>query len=210
MPTLNANRWFVNESNMDKTWWVYEADACPCPGNCDAAWAMDSNSVWRCNCGTWDILYEQPEISLWDKMFPEFAAYNGQRLWGDVYYDEEEAPRLARLTAADKAAAKMALEARLAAGQVECHLAKVDSLYCDRNGKLKQEKIVLRRCKWDDCPAAGGFPAGCAAHQQGKCPWVHKNQPHLLAQLQAGGRPTSQSGQRDFTVLKSNAKKQTR
>lgn len=196
-----AGRWFVNESKMNQTWWVYEADESPCPGNCCAAQSMDSDGVWRCGCGTWDVVQEAPKPTLFELRFPELAAYNGQRLWGDVWYDQEEAPRLASLSAADHAAAKAALDARLLAGQVESHLAKVASLYCDRSGKLKQEKVVLRRCKWDNHAAENGFPAGCAAHHKGKCPWVHKDQPQLLTQLQAGSAPLSQNGVRDFSAL---------
>lgn len=203
MPPSTASKWFVNESKMNQTWWVYEDEQSPCPGNCCPAQSMDNDSVWRCDCGTWDIVQEAPKPSLFELRFPDLAVYNGQRLWGDVWYEQEEAPRLRSQTAADLAAERAALDARLQAGQVECHLAKVASLYCDRNGQLKQEKLILRRCKWDDSPAANGFPAGCAAHHKGKCPWVHKNQPQLLAQLQAGGRPVAQSGVRDFSVLAS-------
>jgi hypothetical protein len=162
---------------------------------------MDNDGVWRCGCGSWDIVQEAPKPTLFELRFPELAAYNGQRLWGDVWYDQEEAPRLASLTAAQHAAAKAELDARLLAGQVESHLAKVASLYCDRSGKLKQEKVVLRRCKWDNHAAENGFPAGCAAHHKGKCPWVHKDQPQLLAQLQAGSAPLPQNGVRDFSAL---------
>ena len=210
MPPSTASRWFVNESNMDRTWWVYQEDVSPCPGNCCPAQSMDSDGVWRCCCGTWDIVQEAPKPTLFELRFPDLAVYQGQRLWGDVWYDQEEAPRLAKLTAADLAAAKAALDARILAGQVDCHLAKVASLYCDRSGKLKQEKRILRRCKWDNSPAANGFAAGCAAHHKGACPWVHKDQPELLAQLQAGGAPLPQSGHRDFSVLASKPKQQGR
>ena len=197
-----AGRWFVNESKMNQTWWVYEADESPCPGNCCAAQSMDNDGVWRCGCGTWDVVQEAPKPTLFELRFPDLAAYNGQRLWGDVWYDQEEAPRLASLSAADHAAAKAALDARLLAGQVESHLAKVASRYCDRSGQLKQEKVILRRCKWDNHPAENGYPAGCAAHHKGKCPWVHKDQAQLLGQLQAGTTvPLSQNGTRDFSAL---------
>ena len=201
MPVSTASKWFVNESKMNQTWWVYEADESPCPGNCCAAQSMDNDGVWRCGCGTWDVVQEAPKPTLFELRFPDLAAYNGQRLWGDVWYDQEEAPRLASLSAADHAAAKAALDARLLAGQVESHLAKVASLYCDRSGQLKQEKVILRRCKWDNHPAENGYPAGCAAHHKGKCPWVHKDQAQLLGQLQAGSAPLPQNGVRDFSSL---------
>jgi hypothetical protein len=201
MPSATASKWFVNESKMNQTWWIYEADESPCPGNCCAAQSMDNDGVWRCGCGTWDVVQEAPKLSLFELRFPELAAYNGQRLWGDVWYDQEEAPRLASLSAADHAAAKAALDARLLAGQVESYLAKVSSLYCDRSGKLKQEKVVLRRCKYDNSPAENGFPAGCVGHHKGICRFVHKDQQQLLAQLQAGSAPLSQNGVRDFSSL---------
>ena len=201
MPVSTASKWFVNESKMNQTWWVYAEDECPCPGNCCAALSMDNDSVWRCGCGTWDIVQEAPKPTAWQLRFPDLAAYEGQRLWGDVWYEREEAPRLASLTTAQHAAAKAELDARLLAGQVESHLAKVASLYCDRSGQLKQEKVILRRCKWDSHPAENGYPAGCAAHHKGKCPWVHKDQAQLLAQLQAGSAPLPQNGTRDFSAL---------
>lgn len=208
MPSATASRWFVNESKMNQTWWVYEEDVSPCPGNCCPANSMDSNSVWRCGCGTWDIVQEAPKPTLFQLRFPELAGYNGQRLWGDVWYEQEELPRLRSQTDAQRAAEKAALDARLMAGQVQSHLAKVESLYCDRSGKLKQEKLILRRCKWDDSPAENGFAAGCAAHHKGKCPWVHKNQPQLLEQLQAGSKPLSQNDTRDFSALVGKPKQQ--
>jgi len=205
MHIANANRWFVNESNMDRTWWVYEEDVSPCPGNCCPAQSMDNDGVWRCDCGSWKIVQEAPKPSLFELRFPELAAYQGQRLWGDVWYDQEELPRLRSQTEAQRLAEKAALEARILAGQVESHLAKVASLYCDRNGQLKQDKLIMRRCKWDDTPAGNGYPAGCAAHHKGKCPWVHKDQPQLLLQLQSGKQSTT----RDFSVL-ANKPKQSR
>ena len=90
MPVSTASKWFVNESKMNQTWWVYEADESPCPGNCCAAQSMDNDGVWRCGCGTWDIVQEAPKPSLFELRFPDLAAYNGQRLWGDVWYDQEE------------------------------------------------------------------------------------------------------------------------
>ena len=206
MPSSTASKWFVDDSKMNQTWWVYAEDECPCPGQCDAALSMDSDGVWHCQCGTWDVLQEAPADTPFSLRFPDLAAFNGQRLWGDVWYEREELPRLASQTAAERAAELAALEARLVAGRVDEHLRKVESLYCDRSGQLKQEKVVLRRCKWDSSPAANGFAAGCAAHHKGKCPWVHADQPQLLAQLQAAGRPQSQpqSG-RDFSALAPHA-----
>ena len=29
MPVSTASKWFVNESKMNQTWWVYEADESP-------------------------------------------------------------------------------------------------------------------------------------------------------------------------------------
>ena len=199
--SLSANRWFTNDSKMDQTWWVYDSEERPCIGRCDPGYAIDDDGVWRCNCGTWTIVQEAPQKTMFETMFPELQVYMGQKLWGDIWYDTEEAPRLARMTAADRAAETSAMDARIAVGMVECHLRKVESLYCDRSGKLKQDKLILRRCKWDDTPAANGYKAGCEAHHKGKCPWVHKDQPQLLAQLQAGGKPLPQNGARDFSAL---------
>jgi hypothetical protein len=203
MATLLSNIPIVNDFNIDRSWWVYSTDERPCCGGCDPAYAMDNDGFWRCRCGIWEMVQEAPTL-----LFPEMAKYNGQRGWGDIWYDEEEAPRLAKQTVAERTAERTASDARMAVAMVSEHLRKVESLYCDRSGKLKQEKVVLRRCKWDDSPASNGFPAGCAAHHSGKCPWVHKDQAQLLTQLQTG-KPQGQGGVRDFGALL-NKPKQSR
>jgi hypothetical protein len=186
----------ARSSSLKRTWWVYADDESPCAARCDPAHSLDDDGVWRCGCGTWDVVAEKPAA----EFFPGLNMWSGQTPWGDLWYDTEELPRLRSLTAAQREAEKSAFMTRITAGLVDEHLRKVESLYCDRSGNLKQDKLVLRRCKWDDTPAGNGFVAGCAAHHKGKCPWVHKDQQQLLAQLKGvvGGR--------DFTAL-SNKKK---
>ena len=213
-----AGRWFVNESKMNQTWWVYEADESPCPGNCCAAQSMDNDGVWRCGCGTWDVVQEAPKPTLFELRFPELAAYNGQRLWGDVWYDELEEEE-ARMDANQKrmrdlleGSKRREANEALARAAALSEIAKAKSIICDRSGKMKKA-MVMRPCNYFNFKGQLGTPepggvnkkgvawlAGCELHRNGCCEFVHPDQPEWQ-QILEGARPLPQNGVRDFSAL---------
>lgn len=207
-------------------YWVFDAENGACP-HCDPGMAMDQDSFWRCDHMQRLVVDEEPslgrphdgrvcpgncpqhplvEVSGYMRLFQN-ATLTGL-WWGDVMLALDEAERDAE-TSAQRAArlVREAVEREAAridseASAVSYHVQKCASVYCDRSGGLK--KTVLRKCKWDDHPAENGFPAGCAAHHKGACPWVHKSQPELMKELLAGSsgsRPASASNMRDFSAL---------
>jgi hypothetical protein len=191
----------ITKNVMGLSWWLFSTESTPCRGHCDHAYAIENDNTWQCSCGSWEIVYEVPTI----------VGSRENKPWGDAWYDDEEMPRLRMLSVEQRAAERRLLMQRLEAAQVEDHLRKVESLYCDRSGQLKQEKMQLKRCKWDNHPAENGYPAGCAAHHKGKCPWVHKDQPQLLSQMgSAPVRPAAltPSTGRDFSALRNNKGRQ--
>lgn len=204
--------------------WVFHADVGPCEF-CDPAMSMDTDGFWRCAHAQRLVVDEVPVVGrphdgrvcpgncaqhpLVDasgplRLFMNAALTGGW--WGDVMSALEEAAREAETPAqkaareareaAEKAEAQKASEAKM----VSYHIEKCASVYCDRSGALK--KTVLRMCKWDDHPAENGYPAGCAAHHKGACPWVHKDQPELMRELNAGkAAAVAKTGGRDFSAL---------
>ncbi len=207
------------------TYWVCaDPDNGPC-AYCSPADAMDGG-YWTCSHMRCLIVDETPVVGKWhdSRVCPGNCSAHPlvspqgseQRLyydamvtgfsWGDVLTlledaaleAESPAQRAARL--ARKAAEEEEYRRTSEAKMVEYHVEKCASVYCDRSGGLK--KTVLRMCKWDDHPAENGFPAGCAAHKKGACPWVHKDQPALMAELAAGvSARTAHTGGRDFSAL---------
>ena len=81
------------ENAMNRTWFLPSETERVCPGGCDPAYAIDNDGCWRCHCGSWEPVSAPPTL-----LFPDLAAYDGQRLWGDVWQDEEAA-EFARLDA---------------------------------------------------------------------------------------------------------------
>lgn len=210
------------ENPMNRDWFLADSYEIVCPGLCDPAFALDNDGHWRCGCGHWRPVKEAPRL-----LFPELAVYEGQRLWGDIWSDEQEAElaaldsqqrRLRDLLDGAKAREASAAMARAAA---ESEIAKAQSIVCDRSGKLKKQ--VMRPCRDAMSPAViigsdnrkyaavADLPhgisvhriwkAGCEMHAKGCCEFLHPDQPEW-AEFQAGSRPSSASGTRDFSGLR--------
>jgi hypothetical protein len=164
-------------------------------------------------------------------LFPELAAYYGQRLWGDVWLDEQETElaaldanqrRLRDLLEGSKAREAATAMARAAA---EAEIVQAQSIVCNRKGVL--QKKVLRKCRDAEKaavvigmkgPAKREFPnveatlsagfsvyrvwkAGCELHAKGCCQYIHPDQTEWV-QFTAGARPISRHGERDFSALR--------
>ncbi len=221
---------FLNSIRETTPFWVFNDAEGACP-YCDPAFSMDNDGFWRCPHMQRLVVEEYPSAErphdgrvcpgncrMHTLVDPSGALYLWQNAtltgitWGDLMLAELDAEREKETSA--QRTARLALEAleRETAridqekAQVNYHVQKCASVYCDRSGGLK--KTVLRKCKWDDHPAENGFPAGCAAHKKGACPWVHKDQSALMAEFLAGSRPSSSgsasSGGRDFSGLQSS------
>jgi hypothetical protein len=172
----------------------HKHDSRVCPGNCPQHPLVPASGLLR--------LYFD-------------AAVTGL-LWGDILSLQEEAERNAE-TPSQRAAREAREAAAAAVAQakiVSYHVEKCASVYCDKEGNLK--KTIMKKCKWDDHPAENGFHPGCGAHlgkackkcqaagehlacckgKVGACPWVHKDQPDLMAELLSG------TGGRDFSALR--------
>jgi hypothetical protein len=209
--------------------WVFNADVGAC-AFCDPGSAMDDDGFWRCSHMQRLVVDEYPSLDHYHdgrvcpgncRVHPLVDATGPMRiyqnatlmgvLWGDIMMAEldavreKETPaqRIARLAreTLEREASRVVQEK----AQVAYHVQKCASVYCDRSGALK---TVWKMCKWDDTPAVGAWPAGCAAHHKGACGYVHKNQPALLAEFLAGSRPSSagsaSSSGRDFSGLSSS------
>ena len=202
------------ENAMNRTWFLPSETERVCPGGCDPAYAIDNDGCWRCHCGSWEPVSAPPTL-----LFPDLAAYDGQRLWGDVWQDEEAA-EFARLDAHAQRM-RLLLEAskareaneKLARAAALSEIAKAQSIVCDRSGKLKKQ--VLRPCRYFKfqgvlgSPEPGGtnkkgisWAAGCELHLKGCCEFIHPDQPEW-AQFTEAAQPISRDGVRNFAALKS-------
>ena len=127
-------------------YWVF-SDVGPC--SCDPAYAIDNDSVWRCNCGSWPVLDAEPTGEMAERfaalaikyapqptpapLFPDlpYSFDDGAALWGDIMLDEAEAEFAALSTeqqalaqaASRKATADMALAAAAAERRVFAQIA---------------------------------------------------------------------------------------
>jgi hypothetical protein len=214
------------DNPMNRKWFLSSSEERVCPGHCDPAYALDSDGHWRCGCGSWTPVDTPPVL-----LFPELAAYDGQRLWGDVWLDEQEA-ELARMDAHQRrmhdllegAKAREAATA-MARAAAEAEIVQAATIVCNRQGVLL--KKVLRKCRDAEKAAvvigtkglvkrefpnveatlAAGFSvhrvwnAGCELHAKGCCQYIHPDQAEW-AQFTAGARPISRDGERDFSALR--------
>ena len=196
------------ENAMDRTWYLSNNFESVCPGHCDPAYALDQDGTWSCNCGTWHPVAEPPKL-----LFPSVQAYSGQRLWGDIWQDEQDA-EFARLSAHDQRM-RMLLEASkareaavaMARAAAESEVLKERSIVCDRQGKLKPQAQVMRLCRDANAPAVfigsdkrkyasvedmprgvsvyRAWKAGCELHAKGCCKFLHPGQ-EGFAEFMAG------------------------
>lgn len=166
---------------MDRDWYL-EGEEHVCAGRCDPAFAIESDGTWRCGCGTWSRV-KTPPVLLW----ADQQVYYGQRLWGDIWLDEEDA-MFARLSEHDQrmrmllnaSKAREASEALARAAAIS-EMAKARSIVCDRStGKIKLLKMLpCRYFKFRGVlgqPEPGGtnkkgvsWLSGCELHHCGKC-----------------------------------------
>lgn len=194
---------------VNRTWFLQHEEQV-CSGGCDPGYALDSDGHWRCGCGAWEPVAEPPRL-----LFPELAAYYGQRLWGDIWSDEQEAElaaldanqrRLRDLLEASKAREASEKMARAAAAS---EIVKAQSIVCDRSGKLKKQ--IMRPCRYFKYQGVLGRPepagtnkhgvswaAGCELHLKGCCEFIHPDQPEWRQFTE----PLARDGVRNFAVLK--------
>jgi hypothetical protein len=173
-----------NANAMDRNWYIpSDVEVRVCGGNCDPAFALEADGTWHCACGCWEPVAAAPTM-----LFPDLAAYDGQRLWGDIWLDEQDAEfarlseheqRMRTLLAASKA--REASEA-LARAAALSEMAKARSLVCDRSGKIKVAKQKMLPCRYFKFRGVLGAPepagtnkkgvswlSGCELHHCGKC-----------------------------------------
>lgn len=173
-----------NANAMDRNWYIpSDVEVRVCGGNCDPAFALEADGTWHCACGCWEPVAAAPTM-----LFPDLAAYDGQRLWGDIWLDEQDA-EFARLSAHEQRM-KMLLEASkareaseaLARAAALSEMAKARSLVCDRSGKIKVAKLKMLPCRYFKFRGVLGAPepagtnkkgvswlSGCELHHCGKC-----------------------------------------
>ena len=214
------------DNPMNRKWFLRSSEERVCPGHCDPAYALDCDGHWRCGCGSWAPVDQMPVL-----LSPDLAVYDGQRLWGDIWLDEQDAElaaldanqrRLRALLEGSKAREAATAMARAAA---EAEIVQAQSIVCNRKGVL--QKKVLRKCRdaekaavvigmkgqvkreFPDAEAtlAAGFSvyrvwkAGCELHSKGCCQYIHPDQAEWI-QFTAAARPISRDGERDFTALR--------
>jgi hypothetical protein len=173
-----------NANAMDRNWYIpSDVEVRVCGGNCDPAFALEADGTWHCACGCWEPVAAAPTM-----LFPDLAAYDGQRLWGDIWLDEQDA-EFARLSEHDQrmrtllsaSKAREASEA-LARAAALSEMAKARSLVCDRSGKIKVAKLKMLPCRYFKFRGVLGAPepagtnkkgvswlSGCELHHCGKC-----------------------------------------
>jgi len=173
-----------NANAMDRNWYIpSDVEVRVCGGNCDPAFALEADGSWHCACGSWEPVAAAPAM-----LFPDLAAYDGQRLWGDIWLDEQDA-EFARLSEHDQRM-RMLLEASkareaseaLARAAALSEMAKARSLVCDRSGKIKVAKLKMLPCRYFKFRGVLGAPepagtnkkgvswlSGCELHHCGKC-----------------------------------------
>ncbi len=201
---------------MDQTWWIPKENERPCPGQCDPAYAMEAG-YWSCDCGCWEMVEKAPRNLLprnkawlygttWEEVFG--SAYDGQRLWGDIWQEEEDAA-IARLSTEQRLARQAAVVAeaaaladRMARGAALEEISKAKSMVCGRDGKLRVP-LTMRMCRdalAKACIDKKGrrWEAGCELHRNGCCKFVHPDQPEWEQLVQ--GPP---AGADRFAALKS-------
>ena len=152
-------------------------------GGCDPAFALEQDGTWTCGCGTWSRV-ATPPVLLW----ADQQIYYGQRLWGDIWLDEQDA-EFARLSAQEQRL-RMLLEASkareaseaLARAAALSEMAKARSLVCDRSGKIKMAKQKMLPCRYFKFRGVLGHAepggtnkkgvswlSGCELHHCGNC-----------------------------------------
>ena len=173
-----------NENVMNRNWYIpSDVEVRVCGGGCDPAFALEAHGTWHCACGCWEPVEKAPQM-----LFPDLAAYDGQRLWGDIWLDEQDA-EFARLSA-NQQRLRMLLEASkareaseaLARAAALSEMAKARSLVCDRSGKIKVAKLKMLPCRYFKFRGVLGAPepagtnkkgvswlSGCELHHCGKC-----------------------------------------
>lgn len=172
-----------NENAMDRNWYLSTSEHA-CSARCDPALSVESDGTWNCRCGSWQCVDTPPRM-----LFPGLEVYDGQRLWGDIWQDEQDA-EFARLSAHEQRM-RMLLEASkareaseaLARAAAASEMAKARSLVCDRTtGKVKVAKLKMQPCRYFKYRGVLGQPepsgtnkkgvswlSGCELHHCGKC-----------------------------------------
>ncbi len=203
-------------NNIVKYWGADSVEREEWPCRCsDPAHALDGG-YYSCSHGEWLIVPNKTEAETEAASLFSGATFDLGRanslglLWGDLVM-AWEARALQSETPAQKAvrlaeAAKR--EAQMEAGIVSYHVSKCRELYKDKTGQLK--KMVMKPCKWfchdgilgKPTPGGKGWKAGCQAHHDHSCPWVHPDQPEWQ-ELMKGTSAASKAAGRNFEALKS-------
>ncbi len=125
----------------------------------------------------------------WARTDPRRIRLNtGIKGFGNIVLNDEEA----RMTSAERAAKKNWEAAYLArlenlrkhsneeekVQRAREHMLKKTARFVNpRTGKIDPAKRIFSVCKKAFEPAADGFPAGCFAHSEERCPWFHPGEP---------------------------------
>ena len=178
---------------MDRNWYI-EGDEHVCGGNCDPAFALEQDGTWSCGCGTWTRVTTPPHL-LW----PDLQAYEGQRLWGDIWLDEQDA-EFARLSEHDQRM-RMLLEASkareaseaLARAAALSEMVKARSLVCDRSGKIKVAKLKMLPCRYFKYRGVLGKSEPAGTNKKGVS-WLSGCELHHCGKCRATGKPPGSCG----------------
>jgi hypothetical protein len=193
-----------------KMYWVFN-DQSPCSGHCDPAYAIDNDSVWRCNCGSWPVLDAEPTGEMAERfaaiaarlspppvkpLFPDlpYSFDDGAALWGDIMLDEAEAEFAALSTeqqaqaqaAARKAAADMALAAAAAERRVFAQIAIQRLKSQPAAGKLAEPCKFLYVANGGKEPDSRSICSECWRHEFVNPQTGKKETPHACNRLHPG------------------------
>ena len=190
-------------------YWVF-SDVGPC--SCDPAYAIDNDSVWRCNCGSWPVLDAEPTGEMAERfaalaikyapqptpapLFPDlpYSFDDGAALWGDIMLDEAEAEFAALSTeqqalaqaASRKATADMALAAAAAERRVFAQIAVQRLRTQPAAGKLAEPCKFLYVANGGKEPDSRTTCSECWRHEFVNPQTGKKEAPHACNRLHPG------------------------
>lgn len=190
-------------------YWVF-SDVGPC--SCDPAYAIDNDSVWRCNCGSWPVLDAEPTGEMAERfaalaikyavqptpppLFPDlpYSFDDGAALWGDIMLDEAEAEFAAMSAeqqalaqaASRKATADMALAAAAAERRVFAQIAVQRMRTQPAAGKLAEPCKFLYVANGGKEPDSRSICSECWRHEFVNPQTGKKETPHACNRLHPG------------------------
>ena len=196
-----------------KVYWVFNEAAGPCSGCCDPAYAIDNDSVWRCNCGSWPVLDSEPVGQMAEQFaaiaarlnppavkplftdLPDLFGPEGQsRLWGDILMEAEErlfdALSEAQQKAAREASARSVREMQAAADAAQRHTFAQIAVQRMRSqpaaGKLAEPCKFLYVATGGKEPDSRSICSECWRHEFVNPQTGKKETPHACNRLHPG------------------------